>query len=124
HLRVSRPLGKADVPAPQGGGARVVVSAARLAFFKLKTLSSVTSKDFQVRLDPPRVAVVSMKHYVNHGGSELVVYRATPPDVPSRVRVGTIEYPGFALGGDLKGAFFALLHDQPLNTPIAAFARD
>jgi hypothetical protein len=89
-----------------------------------RTLSSAASKDFRVRLDPPRVAVVSMKHYLNHGGSELVVYRATPPDVQSGVRVGAIEYPGFALGGDLKAAFFALLHDQPLNTPIVAFARD
>ncbi len=124
HLRVSRPLGKATVPALQAGAARIVVSAARPSFLKLKTLSSATSKDVQVRLDPPRVAVVSMKHYVNHGGSELVVYRATPPDVRSGVRVGTIEYPGFALGGDLKAAFFALLHDQPLNTPIAVFARD
>ncbi len=63
-----------------------------------QTLSSAASKDIQVRLDPPRVAVVSMKHYVNHGGSELVLYRATPPDVRSGVRVGAIEYPGFALG--------------------------
>jgi murein DD-endopeptidase MepM/ murein hydrolase activator NlpD len=124
HLRVSRPLGKASVPALQAGAARVIVSVARPSFLKLRTLASVASRDFQVRLEPPRVAVVSMKHYVNHGGSELVVYRATPPDVRSGVRVGTIEYPGFPLGGDLKGAFFALLHDQELKTPIAVFARD
>ena len=35
----------------------------------------------QVRLEPPRIAVVSTHHYVNHGGSEMVVYRATPADV-------------------------------------------
>jgi murein DD-endopeptidase MepM/ murein hydrolase activator NlpD len=124
QMRVSRSLGKAAVPALQAGAARIIVSAARPSFLKLQTLSSAASKDFRVRLDPPRVTVVSTKHYVNHGGSELVVYRATPPDVQSGVRVGAIEYPGFALGGDLKAAFFALLHDQPLNTPIVAFARD
>ena len=42
---------------------------------------------------------LSTKHYVNHGGSEMVVYRATPPDVASGVRVGEIEYPGFPAPG-------------------------
>ena len=124
HLRVSRPFGKQAVPALQAGTARLTVAAARLSFLKLKTLSSAASKDVQVRLEPPRVAVLSSKHYVNHGGSELVVYRATPADVPSGVRVGDVEYPGFALGGDVKAAFFALLHDQPLAAPIAVFAHD
>jgi murein DD-endopeptidase MepM/ murein hydrolase activator NlpD len=124
HLRISRPLGKTAVPTLQPGTARIVVSASRPSFLHLRALSGSTSKDVQVRLDPPRVAVVSAKHYVNHGGSELVVYRATPPDVRSGVRVGTIEYPGFAIGGDLHAAFFALLHDQPLKTPIRVFARD
>src|SRR5262249_55107316 len=71
-------------------------------------------------------------HYVNHGGSEFVIYKATPPDVVSGVRVGDVEYIGFPVSGagvtaadpSLKGAFFALLHDQPLNAPIVAFARD
>src|SRR5207248_9027763 len=90
------------------------------------------TKDFQVRLEPPRVSVVSTHHYVNHGGSEMVGYRATPPGVASGVRVGEVEYGGFPASGagvanadpSLKVAFFALLYDQPLNAPIAAFARD
>jgi murein DD-endopeptidase MepM/ murein hydrolase activator NlpD len=90
-------------------------------------LSATTSKDFQVRLEPPRIAVLSTKHYVNHGGAEMVVYKATPPDVASGVRVGDVEYKGFPLAGAAEGvnaAFFALLHDQPLNARIQAFARD
>src|SRR5262245_66519724 len=55
-----------------------------------------------------------------------------PADVASGVGVGDVEYPGFpaagagAAGADpaVRMAFFALLHDQPLNVPIAAFARD
>jgi murein DD-endopeptidase MepM/ murein hydrolase activator NlpD len=62
----------------------------------------------------------------------MVVYRATPADVESGVRVGDVEYPGFpASGAGITGAdattkiaFFALLFDQPLNAPIVAFARD
>ena len=124
QLRISRPLGKQSVPELQSGTARVVVTATRLSFLNLRPLTSVASKDFQVRLEPPRIAVVSTHHYVNHGGSEMVVYRATPADVASGVRVGDIEYPGYPLSGDLKAAFFALLYDQDLNARIQAFARD
>src|SRR5438552_12660602 len=126
-IRIVRPLGKQSVPELQAGPARIVVAAERKSFLNLTTLSSTASKDFVVRLEPPRIAVTSTKHYVNQGGSELVVYRATPADVASGVRVGDLEYPGFPIGAAepaMKTAFFALLHDQPLKTPIAAFARD
>jgi murein DD-endopeptidase MepM/ murein hydrolase activator NlpD len=132
QLRVSRPIGKQDVPELQSGAARIVVTAKRPGLMNLRTLSSTASKEFQVRLEPPRIAVVSTKHYINLGGSEMVVYRATPPDVASGVRVGDVEYPGFpAAGAGVAGAdparkvaFFSLLYDQPLATPIVAFARD
>ncbi len=127
HVRVSRPVGKQSVPELEQGPARIAVSASRPSFLSLRTLSSSASKDFQVRLEPPRLTVVSTKHYLNHGGSEMVVYRATPPDVVSGVRVGDIEYAGFPLAGTEGGthvAFFALLYDQDLKTRIEAFARD
>jgi len=132
HTKITRPIGKQSVPELQSGAARIVVTATRPSFLKLRQLTSTASKDFQVRLEPPRIAVLSTKHYVNHGGSEFVIYKATPPDVASGVRVGDIEYPGFPVSGagvtgadsSVKGAFFALLYDQPLNTPIVAFARD
>jgi murein DD-endopeptidase MepM/ murein hydrolase activator NlpD len=132
HLRISRPVGKSTVPELQQGSARITVTATRPSLLNLRTLSSTTSKDVQVQLDPPRVAVISTHHFVNHGGSEMVVYRATPSDVASGVRVGTVEYLGFPASGALtktadpaaKVAFFALLHDQDLRTPINVFARD
>ncbi|MGE3707354.1 MAG: hypothetical protein AB7I13_18945, partial [Vicinamibacterales bacterium] len=132
HLRVTRPLGKKAVPELESGPARIVVSARRSALFGLRTVTADAARDVQVRLEPPRVAVLSTHHYVNHGGAEMVVYRATPPDVESGVRVGDVEYTGYpASGAGLPGAdastrvaFFALLHDQDLNTPIVVFARD
>ena len=74
----------------------------------------------------------SQFHYINHGGSEVVVYRVTPPEAVSGVRVGEHEYPGFpAAGAGIEGAgpslhvaFIALLWNQPLETPISVFARD
>src|SRR5437899_298904 len=128
RMHISRELGKRAVPELQPGAARIVVTATRPSFLNLRTLTSRTTKDVQVRLEPPRLAIVSSHHYVNHGGSEMVVYRATPPDVRSGVRVGDVEYPGYPAGigadANVRAAFFALLHDQDLNVPIVVFARD
>jgi len=127
-IRITRPFGKQSVPSLRQGSARIVVSATRTSFLNLRTLTTTTTRDVQVRLDPPRITVVSSHHYVNHGGSEMVVYRATPADVASGVRVGDVEYPGYPVGNGadpaVKAAFFALLYDQPLNAKIIAFARD
>jgi hypothetical protein len=131
RLRISSPFGKQSVPQLQPGTARIIVAASRRSFLRLRTLSSQVTKDIQVKLDPPTVTVVSTHHYVNHGGSEMVVYRTTPPEVHSGVRVGDVEYPGFPVSvagataeSGLKAAFFALLHDQDLKTPIVVFAED
>ena len=132
HLQITVPIGKAAIPELQQGSAKVVIVATRTSFLRLRDVTTEASKEFQVRLEPPRIAVLSTKHYLNHGGAEFVVYRATPGDVESGVRVGNIEYRGYPASGagipnadaTLKVAFFALLHDQPLQTPVVAFARD
>jgi Peptidase family M23 len=128
RMHISRALGKQAVPELKPGAARIVVTATRPSFLNLRQLTSRTAKDIQVRLEPPRLAIVSSHHYVNHGGSEMVVYRATPSDVRSGVRVGDIEYPGYSAGAgadsSMRASFFALLHDQDLNVPIVVFARD
>ena len=132
RLRVTRPFGTESIPALHSGVARIVVSASRPSFLNLHTLASTASKDIQIDLEPPRIAVTSTHHYVNHGGSELVVYRTTPAEAVSGVRVGDMEYHGYPASGAglaaadpaLHVAFFALLHDQDLRTPIALFARD
>jgi murein DD-endopeptidase MepM/ murein hydrolase activator NlpD len=96
----------------------------------LRQVSSESSRDVQVRLTPPRVSVVSTHHYVNQGGAEMLVYRVSPSDVESGVRVGTVTYPGFPGKGaglndpELKVAFFALLFNQQPDTPMEVFARD
>ncbi|MGH9372374.1 MAG: hypothetical protein ACRD15_12655, partial [Vicinamibacterales bacterium] len=130
RIYVMRPIGKRAIPDLEAGTARIVVNAARPTLWGLRQAESSASREVQVRLDPPRIAVLSTHHYVNHGGAEIVVYRATPPDVTSGVRVGDREYPGFpgsAVGlqdASLRVAFFALLHDQDLKTPVELFGRD
>ena len=115
---ISIPLGKASQPALANGPARIVISASRPVFFGLRTASSTVTRDVEVRLDPPRVSVLSIHHFINLGGAEFIVLRATPPDVQAGIRVGDAEYPaypGTAVGladPAVRVAFFALRHDQ------------
>jgi murein DD-endopeptidase MepM/ murein hydrolase activator NlpD len=132
RIRVTGPLGKRAIPALQAGAARLVVMATRPVLFGLRTREAGASRDFSVVLTPPRVSVVSTHHFINHGGAEFVVYRCSPPDAASGVRVGDQFYPGFPAAGagvpnadpSLKVAFFALLWNQDLNTPIELYAKD
>ena len=131
RLYVMRPIGRRAIPELKSGAARIVVHATRPALFGFRQLETTATRDVQVRLELPRVEVLSMFHFVNHGGSEFAIYRATPDDVQSGVRVGGIEYRGFpASGAGITGdaamrvAFFALLPDQPLDARIEAFAKD
>jgi len=135
-LRITRNVGKQDVADLKSGPAKITVTASRAVFRGLRTLQSSASHDVTVRLERPQVSIVSTKHYINLGGSEMVVYRATPADVVSGVLVGDIEYPGYPASGAstiegvkfddpaLRIAFFALRYDQDLKTPIRLFARD
>src|SRR5437870_10288912 len=118
-VTVTRTIGKKDFPQLQPGPAKVVVTAARPVFYGVRHVASTASTNIQLRFDPPRIAVVSTKHYINVGGSEMIVYRVTPHDAQSGVKVGDFTYPGFAADGagihgepSLKVAFFALLYNQ------------
>ncbi len=134
-LHITRDIGRQAIPDLKSGPARIIVTAARPVFRGIRTLQASATRDVQVRLERPTVAIVSSKHYINLGGSEMVVYRATPADVTSGVLVGDIEYPGYPASGAtvdgvsladpaLRIAFFALRYDQDVNTPMRLFARD
>jgi murein DD-endopeptidase MepM/ murein hydrolase activator NlpD len=134
-VRITAEIGKTTVPDIQNGPAKILVEAGRPVVRGIRTVSSSAARDVEVRLDRPRVSVISTHHYINLGGAEFVVYRATPADVESGVVVGDVEYPGFPAAGAtvdgvkisdpaVKVAFFALLYDQDMNTPMRVFARD
>lgn len=132
RLRLTRPIGRNEIPELEAGPLTVLVSAARPVLFGLREVSATATHTVEVRLTPPMVGVASRFHYVNHGGSEMIVYRVRPADVESGVRVGDHEYPGYpAAGAGLEGAdpglrvaFFALLWNQGVDTPISLYARD
>jgi len=134
-VRITQEIGKQTIPDLQSGAAKIIVTAGRPVLRGMRTLETTVTHDVQVRLERPRVSVISTHHYINHGGTEFIVYRATPDDVESGVVVGDIEYPGFPAAGAtvdgvkitdpaVKVAFFALLYDQDMNVPMRVFARD
>ena len=133
RVRVRRQFDRRSHPDLVAGEARIVVTATRPVFFGWREVASEAEAVVEVRLDPPRIEVRSEFHFINHGGTELVVYRVTPSDTESGVRVGERFYPGYPVAGvgvdspddsALRMAFFSLSYDQDLNTPIQIVARD
>jgi hypothetical protein len=131
---ITTTISRQTVPDLKTGPGRIVVTASAPVVRGIRTAQTTATKDVQVRLEKPTIAVLSTKHYVNLGGSEMVVYRSTPADVESGVQVGDLTYPGYPASGvhvdgvpaitdpTIKVAFFALLYDQDVNTPMFAYA--
>ena len=132
RVRIARGLTREAYPELAAGPATIVVQATRAMLFGLRERDTTTRLEVEARFAPPRLQVVSSFHYINHGGAELIVYRVTPPDAESGVRVGDRlfrGYPASAAGVEsadetLRVALFALLHDQELDTPIQLYARE
>ena len=134
-VRVTRAIGRDAIPDLKTGPAKIVVTAERAVLYGMRKVRSTATHDVQVRLERPTIAVLSTKHYINLGGSEMVVYRSTPADVESGVQVGDVVYPGYpASGAKVEGvsiadpavkiAFIALRFDQDVNTRMFAYAKD
>jgi murein DD-endopeptidase MepM/ murein hydrolase activator NlpD len=132
RLRLTREIGKRQFADLKAGAAKVNVVAVRPVLFGYREAEAAATRDIEVRLTPPQIAVLSLHHFINHGGSEMVVYRVNPASAETGVRVGEHEYRGFPAAGAgitnadpaLRVAFFGLLWDQDLNAPISVFARD
>ena len=132
RVRVSRPVTRETHPDLAPGPATIVVHATRSVLFGLRERDATARVEVEARFDPPRLTALSSFHYVNHGGAELIVYRVTPPDAESGVRVGDRVFPGYpaaAAGVDgadetMRVALFALLYDQDLDASMRLFARD
>ena len=138
RIRVTQESPAAALTGLRDGPARLVVTASRDVLYGVRRAESVETRELAVRLSPPKLAVVSQHHYVNLGGAEMVVYRVTPADATSGVQVGSRYYPGYPAAGAaappaqsappidpaLRVAFFALLHDDDISTPIRLVATD
>jgi hypothetical protein len=81
----------------------------------------------RIRIDtlPPSLAVLSRLHYLNQGGSGVVVYRSSEPLHQSGVRVGTRFFQGYEIQPGGYVSFFAIPFDfSPKGTPLSLWAVD
>ena len=134
-VHVKSTLGREAIKGLQSGKGRILVTASRPVLFGVRHISASGTHEVDVRLERPKLSALSTKHYINQGGSEMVIYKVTPGDAVSGVMVGDIEYPGYPASTtgvegvnisdpDVRIAFFALRYDQDPNVPIRLFARD
>jgi murein DD-endopeptidase MepM/ murein hydrolase activator NlpD len=90
---------------------------------------NLTVEDLPLVVDTraPQIEVLSRLHYVNQGGSGVVVYRLSETCPSHGIMVGDHFYPGFQAGGKdskLMTAFFAVPYDQGPDTAVRATATD
>ncbi len=83
--------------------------------------------DLPVRFTPPQVQVLSFPHYVNLGGSELVVFKVSAGTTESGVQVGTHFFRSWPVKEslpDTRLCLFAYPYNADPNTPARIVARD
>jgi len=88
---------------------------------------TVTDVPLVVDTRAPQIEVLSRLHYVNQGGSGVVIYRLSETCPSHGVEVGGHFYPGFPAGGKdpkLMTAFFAVAYNQDADTAVLASATD
>lgn len=98
-LQIIRSVGKQSLSQLEAGKARITVTASRPVLLGLREAVSSASREIDVELTPPTLTVESKFHFINLGGSEMVVYRVSPATAVSGVRVADQEYPGFPASG-------------------------
>ena len=79
----------------KGGPAEIRVMAEDRSRLRLFVGNKTTVvKKVTIDVTPPRIEVLSREHYINHGGSGLVIYKSSEDTTKSGVRVGDYFFPG------------------------------
>jgi len=112
----------------KGGAAELKVSAEDRSRIKIFS-GNKTTVNIKVNLDlvPPKLDIISTEHYINHGGSGFIIYKASPDTINSGVFVGDYFFPGYK--GNFKDedvylAFFAYPYDVKPDENIIVLAQD
>jgi murein DD-endopeptidase MepM/ murein hydrolase activator NlpD len=116
-------VGKQQIPALKEGKARLVVE---VQSNDLRALSDSTSVDVDVILQPPSLVTDGSQHYINQGGSELVLFTPSGSWNEAGVRVGDRSFRSFPVPGDAHQRFslFAYSWDMQASTAPVVFAKN
>lgn len=115
--------GKMRAPNLKEGKARLVVD---VQSNDLRGSTDSVSSDVDVILRPPSVVADGFQHYINQGGSELVLFTPSGSWTEAGVRVGDDTYRSFPLPGDAKQrlALFVFPWDMPVSTVPKVYAKN
>lgn len=126
-LKLDLVVEKSDLPRPRDSTATLEVVAQGAGTLLFGTPTSSVAQVLEVRLQPPRLAVLSDNVFVAQGGSEAVVYTVSDTAKRHGVRAGAYFFPGYPLPGGSPREFFALFaipYDQSEARGVALEAED
>jgi len=126
-LALTAEVGRETVKGLRAGEATIRVTAERAGSFFRRPDPVVREIKLPVRLAPPTLQIVSSFHYVNQGGSEVVVYRVGEGAIRDGVQSGGWWFPGFPMPGSdqqLRFAFFAVPYDKSDPSIVRLVAQD
>jgi hypothetical protein len=125
-LRVD--VGRETVQGLRAGEATLRVTAERAGSLFRRPDPVVQEIKLPVRLSPPTLQVSSSFHYVNQGGSEVVVYRVGEGAVKDGVQSGDWWFPSYPMPGSndkqMRLAFFAVPYDMTDASRVHLIAVD
>lgn len=126
-IELTAEVGRETVQGLRAGDATIRVTAERAGAIFRHPDPVVVEIKLPVRLAPPTLQIVSSFHYVNQGGSEVVVYRVGEGAVRDGVQSFDWWFPSFPLpGGDphLRFAVFAVPYDKTDASGVRLVAED
>ena len=114
--------GSKAAPNLKEGKARLVVEAQSNDF---RGVTDTISTDVDVVLRPPAISADGFQHYINQGGSEMVLLAPTGSWSEAGVRVAKDTYRSFPIAGSTQRlALFAYPWDTPIDTAPVVYAKN
>ena len=113
--------GSKEAPNLKEGKAQLVVEAQSNDF---RGATDTIATDVEVVLRPPSISADGFQHYINQGGSEMVLLTPSGSWSEAGVRVGQDTYRSFPLAGGQRLALFAYPWDKPIDTAPVVFAKN
>ncbi len=114
--------GSKEAPKLREGPAKLVVEAQSNDF---RGATDTISTNVVVVLRPPSISADGFQHYINQGGSEMLLLTPTGAWSEAGVRVGQDTYRSFPIAGRAERlALFAYPWDLPIDTAPVVFAKN
>jgi murein DD-endopeptidase MepM/ murein hydrolase activator NlpD len=114
--------GSKGAPSLKEGKARIVVMAQSN---DLRGVTDSISTDVDVVLRPPAISGDGFQHYINQGGSEMVLLTVSGSWNEAGARVAKDTYRSFPIAGSTQRlALFAYPWDTPIDTAPVVFAKN